>query len=172
MFDSITHDKNVTKFIRIVVPYNLFGEIKGTVFIDLNEKATLSRPPENKAIEHFYEKQIPKFSTNLLAEEELIAEKLRAGITRNKPRDHFDIYQIIKTGHQINYKLTEEKCKSAGAEFSIPRLFNKANTLKNRWDTDMVPLLAEEIDFIIVIRFLAKYFNLKQEKEKVKKTKK
>jgi len=171
MFGTITHDKDVTGFIRLIVAYNLFGEIKGEVFIDLNEKAILLRTPENKTIEHFYENNIPKFQLNLLAEEELIAEKLRAGITRNKPRDHFDIYQIIKTGHKINYKLAEEKCKSAGAEFSIIRLFNKAKTLKNRWDTDMIPLLAEEIEFTTVIRFLAKHFNLKEEKKKAKKQK-
>jgi predicted nucleotidyltransferase component of viral defense system len=169
MFNSITHDKNVTQFIRIVVAYNLFEEIKGTVFIDLNEKADLLCTPEKKVIEHFYKNNIPNFSINLLAEEELIAEKLRAGITRNKPRDHFDIYQIIKTHHQINYKLAEEKCKNAGVEFSIIRLFNKAKTLKNRWGTDMVPLLAEEIEFTTVMCFLAKHFKLKEEKQKKSK---
>jgi hypothetical protein len=53
-------------------------------------------------------------------------------------------------------------------EFSIIRLFNKAKTLKNRWDTDMTPLLAEEIEFTTVMRFLAKHFNLKEEKKKAK----
>lgn len=171
LFPSITHDKGVAQFTRIVVSYNLFGELKGEVFIDLNERAKLLEPPVHKAIEHFYGKNIPKFSINLLGDKELIAEKMAAGIACNKPRDHYDIYRLIKTGHKIDRKLAEEKCRSTGIEFSIVKLFSNANTLKNRWDTDMVPLLSQETDFPTMMRYLAKHFKLKKEKQKLKKKK-
>lgn len=141
------------------------------MFIDLNEKAKLELKPKKRNIEHFYKNNIPKFSINTLAEDELIAEKLRATMQRNKPRDHFDVYQILKSGKKINILLTKKKCKNAGIEFSIPKMFNKANTLKNRWDSDMTPLLAEEIEFTTVIRYLAKKFNPKKEKKKSKELK-
>ncbi len=128
-------------------------------------------PSVRKAIGHFYEKNVPKFSINLLGDKELIAEKMAAGIARNKPRDHYDIYQLIKTGHKIDQILAEKKCKSAGVEFSIVKLFSNANTLKNRWDTDMVPLLSRETDFPTMMRYLAKHFKLKEEKQKLKKKK-
>jgi hypothetical protein len=47
-------------------------------------------------------------------------------------------------------------------------MFNKAKTLKNRWDKDMVVLLAEPVSFKEVIQFLAKHFKLKEEKENIK----
>ena len=171
LFTGISHDKEVEGFTRIVVGYSLFDEIKGEVFIDLNERAKLLLKPEKHAIEHFYETSIPAFSVNTLALEEIIAEKLTAAITRNKPRDHFDIYQLIKAGHKINHGLAKQKCKAAGVEFSLLRVFNKAKTLKNRWDSDMVPLIAEEVEFTTVMRFLADHFNLKQEKAKKKQKK-
>lgn len=171
LFSTITHDREYSKFTRIIINYELFNEIKGNVFIDLNEKAKLELKPKKRNIEHFYKNNIPKFSINTLAEDELIAEKLRATMQRNKPRDHFDVYQILKSGKKINILLTKKKCKNAGIEFSIPKMFNKANTLKNRWDSDMTPLLAEEIEFTTVIRYLAKKFNPKKEKKKSKELK-
>lgn len=168
LFSSITHDRDYSKFTRIIVNYELFGEIKGNVFIDLNERAELELKPEKRNIEHFYKDNIPEFSINTLAEDELIAEKLRATMQRNKPRDHFDVYQILKSGREINIPLTKKKCANAGIDFSIPKMFNKANTLKNRWDSDLVPLLAEETAFTTVIRYLATHFNLKEEKKKAK----
>lgn len=106
---------------------------------------------------------------NTVAEEELIAEKIAACIGRNKPRDHFDVYKLIKAGIPINFKLVKKKCHDSGTEFSIIKMFNNANKLKNRWDKDMISLLAEPISFKEVIQFLSKHFKLKEEKKKLKK---
>ena len=47
-------------------------------------------------------------------------------------------------------------------------MFNKAKKLKNRWDEDMMDLIADNISFQEVMKNLAKYFKLKEEKEKLK----
>ena len=47
-------------------------------------------------------------------------------------------------------------------------MFNNAKKLKRRWDEDLLPLLAEEISFEEVMKTLAKYFKLKEEKDKKK----
>ncbi|MBU1103639.1 MAG: nucleotidyl transferase AbiEii/AbiGii toxin family protein [Nanoarchaeota archaeon] len=169
VFEDITEDKRVEKFVRLIAHYRGFSGEKGTIFIDLNEKDILLRKPEEHRIAHFYNEFIPEFSISTLAEEEMIAEKVRAAITRNKPRDHFDVYKIIKFKIPVNLKLVKEKCKQTDAEFSIIKMFNKAKQLKNRWDADVEALLAEEIPFQEVIKALAKHFKLKEEKEKLKK---
>jgi len=71
----------------------------------------------------------------------MVAEKIAAAIGRNKPRDHYDIYQIIKHKMPINMKLVEQKCKQSGDEFSIIKIFNRAKKLKKRWDEDMSQLI-------------------------------
>jgi predicted nucleotidyltransferase component of viral defense system len=170
-FTGITEGKNVDGFLRMIIKFNSeLGE--GEIFIDLNKRATLLKKPEEHKINHFYSPFIPEFSIKTLAKEEMIAEKLKATITRNKPRDHYDIYMILKNNLPINVSLAEEKCKGSGEEFSIIRMFNKANKLKYRWDKDMVSLIAEPITFEEVIKFLAKHFNLKEHKNKIKEEKK
>ena len=40
--------------------------------------------------------------------------------------------------------------------------------LQKRWDVQLIPLLAKPIAFTTVMQTLAKHFNLKQEKKKLK----
>ena len=168
LFEKITKDKDVEGFTRLVIHYKGFSNEDGVIFIDLNKRAKLSTEPARHKINHFYKESIPEFSFNTLSNREMIAEKIAAAIGRNKPRDHYDIYQIIKEGIPINLELVKEKCIKSGTEFNIIKMFNKAKKLKNRWNDDMIPLIKEEVSFQEVITTLAKYFKLKQEKEKLK----
>ena len=168
LFEKITKDKDVKGFTRLVVHYKGFSDEDGVVFIDLNQRAKLSMKPEKHKIKHFYKDSIPDFSLNALDKEELVAEKVAAAIGRNQPRDHFDIYNIIKEKMPINMEMVKEKCKQSNVEFDIIKMFNKAKKLKNRWDEDLLPLLAEEVSFREVMATLSKYFKLKDEKDKRK----
>jgi predicted nucleotidyltransferase component of viral defense system len=168
LFEKVTKDKDVEGFLRLVVHYKKFSGEDDTVFIDLNSRAKLSLPPETHKINHFYKDSIPEFSIKTLAVEEMVAEKMAATIGRNKPRDHFDLYKIIQKKLPINLNLVKKKCKESGDEFSIIRMFNNAKKLKNRWDEDMIPLIAEEITFQDVIKTLARHFKLKEEKDKLR----
>ena len=167
MFDKITHDKRVEKFVRLIVHYRLFHE-EGTIFIDLNERAKLLCPAEKHEVPHFYGEDIPKFSVNTLSRDEMMAKKVAATIGRNKPRDHFDVYMIIKHQIPINLSMVEKKCRSSGNEFNILKMFNRAKKLNNRWNEDMAGLLSKKVSFAEVMKTLAKHFNLKEEKEKKK----
>jgi len=168
--ESMSEGKMVDGFLRMIVHYNLYSRT-GEVFIDLNKRATMLLNSEEHEIKHFYEGYLPKFSVPTLAQEEMIAEKLKATMTRNKPRDHYDIYKIIETGLPLNLHLAEQKCKEAGKEFSIVRMFKNAQKLKTQWEPDLVPLLAKEVSFKTIIKTLAMHFKLKEEKEKVRKQK-
>ena len=168
LFGNITKDKDVDGFLRMVVEYKDFQGDSDKIFIDLNQRGKLLLPSEIHRIKHFYIPFIPEFSIKTTAERELIAEKVAAAIGRNKPRDHYDVYMILKKGIHIDMNLVEEKCHESKDEFSIIKMFNKAKTLKNRWDKDMISLIAEPISFQEIIKFLAQHFKLKEEKEKSK----
>ena len=167
-FKEITEGKNVDGFLRMIIKcQSELGESE--IFIDLNKRAKLALRPEQYAINHFYTPFIPEFSIKTVAKEELIAEKVAATIGRNKPRDHYDVYMLLKKGVHINMELVKKKCRESGDEFSIIKIFNKAKMLKNRWDKDMTSLIAEPITFQEVIKVLSRHFKLKEEKEKLKK---
>jgi len=166
MFGIVTQDKDVDQFVRLVVPYKTILGV-GEIFIDLNERGKLLLKSELFDMKHFYP-NIPKFSFPCLNLKEMTAEKVAAAIGRNKPRDHYDIYKLIKQGIKFDMGLVKQKCLQGSVEFNIVKMFNKAKTLHNRWDKDMIPLLAEEVSFQEVIKTLAEYFNLKEEKEQSK----
>jgi len=165
---KIEKDKSVDKFVRLVIHYKNMRDQDDTIFIDLNERAKLLLTPEKLRIQHFYNDFIPEFSFHCLNKKEMIAEKMAATIGRNKPRDHFDLYKILKAGYGIDLNLVKKKCEQSGDEFNIIKMFNQAKKLKNRWDTDMVALLPEEITFQEVITTLAQHFRLKDEKDALK----
>ena len=149
----------------------MFNGERDNIFIDLNKRARLLVQPEKHEIRHFYYGFIPVFSMNTLSKKEIIAEKVAAAITRNKPRDHFDIYEIIQANEAIDLTLVKKKCGQSRRQFDITRMFSNANKLKNRWDHDLAQLLAREISFQQVMKSLANHFKLKQEKAKKKKIK-
>jgi len=167
-FEKITKDKDVSGFTRLIVHYKGFSNEEGVVFIDLNKRAKLLLNPEEQRIKHFYSGFIPAFSLQTLSKAEMVAEKMAATICRNKPRDHYDLYKIIKAGIPIDISMVKEKCRQSGVEFNIIKMFNMAKKLKNRWDKDMIPLLAEEVSFQEVMQTLARHFKLKDEKDKIK----
>ncbi len=164
-FDKITFDKDVEGFTRIVAHFTNFSGREDTVFVDLNQRAKLIQKPELHEILHFYEGDIPKFSINTLSRDEMFAEKVAATVGRNRPRDHYDIYTMIKAGLPINLELVKQKCKQSGVEFNVQRMFSKADKLKARWDRDVIPLLANEVPFAELMRTLARHFKLKEVKE-------
>lgn len=167
IFGNISKDKDVEGFTRLIVHYDTeLG--KGTIFIDLNRRGVLLSKPEKRSMAHFYP-NIPKFELSCLSQKEMIAEKMAATIGRNKPRDHFDLYKIIKNGYEIDLVLVKKKCEQSGDEFSIIKMFNQGQKLHKRWHEDMAPLLVENITFAEVMTFLAKHFKLKEEKEKMNK---
>ena len=166
LFGKITQDKDVEKFVRLIIPYeSILGKDK--IFIDLNEKGNLLLEPEHINMNHFYP-NIPHFSFPCLNSEEMVAEKVAAAIGRNKPRDHYDIYKLIKHQTNFNMELVRKKCEQAGSDPSIIKMFDRAQKLHKIWNEDMLPLLVEEVGFKEVMRTLAEQFNLKEEKEKLK----
>jgi len=167
LFGHITQDKDVEQYVRLLVPYSGFDDEKGVIFIDLNERGKLLTDPKEYSVKHFYP-NIPDFKVPCLSRNEMFAEKMTAAINRNKPRDHFDLYMIIKKGYEFDFELVEKKCAQIGTPFDIERMFNRANRLHKKWDADMQALFSVDVKFVDVMQTLAKKFNLAKVKDKKK----
>ncbi len=168
IFNKITHDKRVDKFIRLIIHYKLFHE-EGTIFLDLNEKAKLLLKPVKMKIPHFYKGIIPEFEVSCLRREELIAEKVMAVCQRYKPRDYLDIYYLIKKKIPIDISLVKRKFKSNKLHFTVQLMFKNADKIFNQWNDDLFMLTKTRPAYKDVMKTLSDYFKLKEEKEKLKK---
>ena len=169
-FTTITKGRELDGFTRLIVHYKLFHE-DGTIFIDLNKKASIILKTELKEIEHFYPDNIPKFSIHCLNVEEMIAEKIRATSTRYKPRDYIDLYEIIKLKLPISLPLIEKKFDSIGEKFSPELIFMHTHKVFNSWNKDLAVIAKQKVEFKEVMSLIADYFKYKELKEIKKKAK-
>ena len=106
--------------IRAKVSYH-----KAPIFIrldfSLREKVLLPKS-------YIMETQYPVVFTNFvysMDKGELLAEKIRALLTRNKPRDLYDLWFLLQLGAQFNNELVQYKLKYYGLRYT-PRLIQKA----------------------------------------------
>ncbi|MDI6641794.1 MAG: nucleotidyl transferase AbiEii/AbiGii toxin family protein, partial [Elusimicrobiota bacterium] len=107
-FPRYVFDSNTSDFFRLKIFYKSFFSKTDHLTLDVNRKASVFLQPQKQKIPHFYE-SIPQFEIVAINLDELIAEKIRALITRNQPRDYFDAYMILEKGYKINFKLVRKK---------------------------------------------------------------
>jgi len=157
IFPRFEFENQTPKFFRMKVFYRGFFSKTDFVILDVNGKASVILPPEKRDVPHFYE-EIPKFGVVTLNIKELIAEKIRALITRNQPRDYFDVYMILKAGHKIDFGLVRKKLKDTGQEFDTERIFRNAKKVYSKWDSDITQLTNKPMGYFIVIKALEKEF--------------
>ncbi len=150
IFTKIETDKTTTDFVRYKVFYKSYFHKEAYIIVDINKKASIVLKPEGHEVPNFYGL---KFQIQTLALNEIIAEKFRAAITRNKPRDYFDLYFILQK-RKIDIALAKRKLKEAGEKFDTERIFKNANKIYSNWDEDIGKLTNEKLDFVSCIKFL------------------
>src|SRR3989344_3807724 len=111
-----------------------------------------SREPALTNYQNAIATNLPVFSTaiiNAFTPEEILAEKLRAISQRNKGRDIFDLYFLLKRGVKLNAGLIAAKFKLDGVKFSLPALIKKVSQINqkqlNQDVTKFLPLQHRQI---------------------------
>jgi predicted nucleotidyltransferase component of viral defense system len=152
LFMKTETDRVTRDFVRYRIYYRSYFGRNSSVIMDINGKASVLLEPEVHNVPNFYGLS---FSMHTLSLKELIAEKVRALITRNQPRDYFDVYFISKK-YGIDMKLVERKTKEAGESFDTERIFRKAKKIHASWKNDLEPLTNRKLDFLECIKTLEK----------------
>ncbi|MFH1695480.1 MAG: nucleotidyl transferase AbiEii/AbiGii toxin family protein [Candidatus Micrarchaeota archaeon] len=86
--------------------------------------------------------EIPLFQVVVMSEQEILAEKIRAILTRNKARDLYDVYYLLKKGTKVNKDLINKKIEDKH-KFSITKLKKSILEKKIIYDTELKPLLKQ-----------------------------
>ncbi|MBN1896747.1 MAG: nucleotidyl transferase AbiEii/AbiGii toxin family protein [Candidatus Aenigmarchaeota archaeon] len=156
-FTRIETDKTTAEFVRYKVYYKSYFQKESFIILDINKKASIHLKPEVHEVPNFYG---VSFSVNTLNLKELIAEKVRALITRNQPRDYFDVYYISKKW-DIDMNLVEIKTGEAEELFDVERVFRNAQKIHSKWKDDIDPLTNDKLDFLECIKTLEKLLRKK-----------
>lgn len=150
IFHNMETDKSTADFVRYKINFRGYFQKTSHIILDVNKKASVHLNPEIHAVKNFYGL---RFRVQTLKRDEIVAEKIRALITRNQPRDYFDAYFILKK-YPVNMKLLKSKMKEAGEEWDTERIFRNANRVYSKWESDLLPLTSRKVDFLTVIKFL------------------
>lgn len=161
IFPKYEFDNKSKDFFRLNIFYKSYFSKKDNITLDVNRKSTVYLKTKSLEVPHFYN-DLPDFKIPVVNPKEIFAEKVRALITRNQPRDYFDVYMILENGYKIDYGLVKKKLKDAGEEFDVDRIFKNARKIYSRWDSEIKQLTNNFVEYEKVIKKLQKEFGYKE----------
>jgi len=93
-------------------------------------------------------------SIRVLGFKELMAEKLRAAMTRENPRDYYDLWaHLPNTDVESLRELVERKCALAEYDYNPSRIFNEGvlARIKSAWRTQLLHLTLDYVEFAAIV---------------------
>ncbi|MFB6253209.1 MAG: nucleotidyl transferase AbiEii/AbiGii toxin family protein [Halobacteriaceae archaeon] len=101
--------------------------------VEVNKESTVSRLRTRRYTPQFPD--LPAFDLAVLDEIEILAEKIRALLTRSQPRDLYDIHHLLQKSVQIELSLVQEKLDYYDIEYDPNRVLDAARDLESSWET-------------------------------------
>ncbi len=104
-------------------------------------------------------REIPAFEVFAMDQQEIFAEKIRAILTRTKPRDVYDLWFLLKKGIKPDADLINKKLKIYRIRFSKKRLAEKIEEKREFWKGDLKGLIIGELpDFEKIKEYIMTFF--------------
>ena len=130
------------------------GTKESQCFIPLNIslKEKILSEPKKEILTSLY-KEIPTFEVYAMNEKEILAEKIRAILTREKPRDIYDLWFLIaKRETPLDMNLINKKLKLYNISFSKDEFIKSINRKKGLWNLDLKNLIVSELPNFDIVR--------------------
>jgi predicted nucleotidyltransferase component of viral defense system len=107
---------------------------------DYISKGTISK------VNHIYN-EFPVFYINTLDIKEILAEKVRAIITRKKARDIFDLYFLISKKTEIDLEIINKKLALYNETFNLKKFIEAIEEREKLWENELPQLILHVPDF-------------------------
>lgn len=120
--------------------YNGTPQTYSNVRIDINNKSSIDMVPVLKNYSSIYP-EIPSFSILAMQEAEIMAEKIRAIVTRNKARDLYDLWYLMAKGVNIDKNIIEKKLGYYKTEFDYEEFEKAVKEKEAVWERDLKPII-------------------------------
>lgn len=147
--------------IRLILKGPLYdGRKESLCFISLNIslRERVAKDAKRELIIPHY-REIPSFEVFAMDQQEILAEKIRAIFTRNKPRDMYDLWFLLKKGIEPDADLINKKLRICGIKFSKSRLAEAMEKKRQFWKGDLKGLIIGELpDFEKIKEFILTFF--------------
>lgn len=101
--------------------------------VEVNQESSVQRPSPRRYTPPF--RDLPSFELTVLAEEEILAEKLRAIMTRRQPRDLYDVYHLLEKSVTIDRALVSAKLEYYDLAYDPDAIVDRARAFERSWDS-------------------------------------
>lgn len=161
-FGATVEEKEIEKSgksfsVRIGIQGPLYnGERRSLCFIriEVNKESGVEDLVTRRYTPHFQD--ITAFDLPVLSEKEILAEKIRAIRTREKPRDLYDIYHLLSKGVEISGKTVDSKLEYYNLDHGVEKTLERARKLEKNWDSLSTLIYSEPPEFEKAIELLEK----------------
>lgn len=155
--ENIVEDNNLKITLNIYGPlYNGIKHSTCKLILDISYREEILVNPEIKKIITEYE--VPSFDVYVMNTEEILAEKIRAIMTREKARDVYDLYYLVAKNTEIDIELIKEKLKFYNETWSLNKFIEKLENKEKIWKTEIPQLILNVPDFKEVKKEIISYF--------------
>lgn len=97
---------------------------------------------------------INPFSLRVLNSKEMVAEKIHAILARNKARDLYDLFFLLRFV-EVDWDIVNKKLEIFDMKFESKKFIEKMDNLGKIWNSELRPfLLSELVDFNLVRNFV------------------
>src|SRR3989344_1092690 len=120
------------------------------VVLEFSLREEAQETPIIKTIGRFME-EIPSFDVFVMAEKEILSEKVRAIMTRNKARDVYDLWFLLKQNVEFDEKMINQKMKYYKKEFDGAEFLGAIMEKESIWHSELSGFIQNIPEFKKVI---------------------
>ncbi len=132
-----------------------------SIGIDINLKSSVDLEPVPAKYSPLYS-DMPPFSLLIMREEEILAEKIRAIMSRTKARDVYDLWFLLKKGVRFDAELAKKKLEYYSQEWSFEEFRKHINLKESVWMSELKPLIDNVPDFKETKEYIMKKISMAQ----------
>lgn len=130
------YDSILTKF-KIKGPlYTGDSKTQTTVRMDVNTKSTVILEPQTIRVSSLYP-DVPSINVLVMQKKEILAEKIRALLTRTKARDIYDINYLLENRTPLDKTLVEDKLAYYNEKIDLRKITETLEGMQNQWEIEI-----------------------------------
>lgn len=157
-YELINTKKGKNYRLRIKGP--LFDGTEKTIAslrIEISERKDIILTPDLKVIIPIYTDMQP-YIVLVMSIKEILAEKVRAILQREKARDIFDLFFLLKKGASVDYELIQKKNDIYNVKFTKKLFFERLELGENIWKEELSRYVTLLPNFSEVIHEIKRHF--------------
>lgn len=137
--------------IRSEGPLYTTSSSNAVVRLEVSKRAEIIMRPAARYLDSIYI-DVPAFSYLMMQPGEILAEKVRAVLTRQQARDIYDIFFLVGQGFSTDRRMIDHKLKYYRRTFDLDTFNSRLLAIAPLWKTEMMPIVMgklPEVDVVI-----------------------